>query len=198
MRVFLLPTRDGSGRLHSPDLPEREPEPPGPDASAGARWLSRARGAYRWLTSGRRRREALVRTLGDVERIRIAFPSSWSEARARETYDTLLRDTVEKHRRWMWWNAAALPASLPLGLIPGPNLLLGYLALRSAAHYRAKKAGERAIGLEVAFRPEPLLAQLEDLLTVRTSFRRAERIRRLGEELGIERLDALYSWTLSS
>ena len=99
----------------------------------------------------------------------------------------------------MWWNAAALPVSVPLGLIPGPNLLLGYLAFRSASHYRAKKAGERAVGIAVEFRPEPVLAQLEDVVEVQTRFRRGERIRRLGDELGIERLDALYStWALSS
>ena len=105
---------------------------------------------------------------------------------------------MDKHRKWMWVNAAALPASVPLGLIPGPNLLLGYLAFRSVSHYRAKKAGERAAGLEVVFRPESLLAELEEVLALRSPFGRAERIRRLGDKLGIEALDALYSsWAIS-
>ena len=89
-------------------------------------------------------------------------------------------------------NAAAVPVSVPLSLIPGPNLLLGYLAWRSVSHYRSRKAGLRATELPIDFVPEAELSELADLLQRRTLFRRKARIRKLGEELGLVNLDEAY------
>ena len=88
-------------------------------------------------------------------------------------------------------NTAALPLAVPLSLVPGPNLLLGYLAWRSVIHYKTKKAGERAAGLEIDFFPEGLLAELVDLVG-RWPFRVKHRIRELGQKLGLAHLDRVY------
>ena len=89
-------------------------------------------------------------------------------------------------------NAAAVPVSVPLSLIPGPNLLLGYLAWRSVTHYQSPKAGQRATELPIDLVPETVLAELADLVQRRIPFRRKRRIRKLGEELGLANLDQAY------
>ena len=89
-------------------------------------------------------------------------------------------------------NAAAVPVSVPLSLIPGPNLLLAYLAWRSVTHYQSRKAGQRETELPIDLVPETVLAELADLVQRRIPFRRKRRIRKLGEELGLANLDQAY------
>ena len=115
-----------------------------------------------------------------------------SEAQARSVYDGLIQAAIEKHRKWMFANAAGVPLSVPLSLIPGPNLLLGYLAWRSVSHYQSRKAGQRATELPVDFVPETVLSELADLQRQKILFRRKWRIRKLGEELGLVNLDQAY------
>ena len=133
-----------------------------------------------------------MKSLGEIKRVRIHHPSAMSEAQARSVYDRLIHTAVAKHRKWMIANAAALPVSVPLSLIPGPNLLLGYLAWRSVIHFQSRKAGERATELPIDFVPEAVLSDLTDLLQRRLLFRRKRRIRELGHELGLVNLDHAY------
>ena len=133
-----------------------------------------------------------MKSLGEIERVRIHYPSAISEARARSAYDGLIQAAVEKHGKWMLANAAAVPVSVPLSLIQGPNLLLGYLAWRSVSHYRSRRAGQRATELPIDFVPETVLSELAGLLQQQTLFRRKRQIRKLGEELGLVNLDQTY------
>ena len=107
-------------------------------------------------------------------------------------YDGLIQAAIEKHGKWMVANAAVLPLSVPLSLVPGPNLLLVYLAWRSVSHYRSRKAGQRATELTIVFVPETVLSELAELLQQRRLFRRKRRIRKLGEGLGLINLDQAY------
>jgi hypothetical protein len=115
-----------------------------------------------------------------------------SEAQARTAYDGLIQAAIEKHGRWMIVNAAAVPVSVPLSLIPGPNLLLGYLAWRSVSHYQSRRAGQRATELSIDFVPETVLSTLAELVQRRTLFHRKRTIRKLGKELGLVNLDQAY------
>ena len=85
----------------------------------GAQALSHARRAYEWLSGRRRRRELLLKSLGEIERVRIHHPSAMSEAQARSVYDRLIQAAIEKHGKWMIANAAAVPVSVPLSCIRG-------------------------------------------------------------------------------
>lgn len=133
-----------------------------------------------------------MKVLGNIDRVRIHYPSAMSEAQARSVYDRLIQAAVEKHGKWMVANAAAVPFSVPLSLIPGPNLLLAYLAWRSVSHYKSRKSGQRATELPIGFVPETVLSELADLLQQQTLFRRRRRIRTLGEKLGLVNLDQAY------
>lgn len=194
MDVYLLPRPDGRYFLYAPGVLSEASEKGGGGDSLGRRLLTTARDAYSWATRSRRRKERLLKTLGELEKepIRIHYPSSTSAENARRVYRELVEEEIRKHRKWMIASTAALPASVPLSLIPGPNVLLGYLAWRSVVHYRSKKAGERAAAIELDFVPDTTLSELETVVREQTRFRRRERIRKLGERLGLEQLDEAY------
>lgn len=200
MNVYLLPRRNEDYFLYSNDLPgERVGEvdkvdsaptaPSSPTESSARKALNHARRGYERLTRNRRRREQLLETLGAGEPVTVLYPSSLSEEEARTVYRSLIQGAVDKHKKWMVANAAAVPVSVPLTLIPGPNVLLGYLAWRTVTHYKTTKAGERAAEMELDFVPEPLLAELATVVRSRRWFRRKKRIRRLGAQLGLDRLE---------
>ena len=178
--------------MYSGEIQPESTDPPEATAALARRALSHARRAYEWVTWRRRRREHLLKSLGEIERVRIHYPSVMPEAQARSVYDGLIQTAVEKHGKWMIANAAAVPVSVPLSLIPGPNLLLGYLAWRSVSHYQSRKAGQRAMELPIDFVPETVLSELADLLQQRPLFRRKRRIRKLGEDLDLVNLDQAY------
>ena len=141
--VHLLPRRNGRYFLYSGEIQPEATDPPAATDAPARRALSHARRAYGWLSGRRRRRELLLKSLGEIGRVRIHHPSTMSEAQARSVYDRQIQAAIEKHGKWMIANAAAVPVSVPLSLIPGPNLLLGYLAWRSVSHYRSRKASGR-------------------------------------------------------
>ena len=192
MNVHLLPRRDGEYFLYSGEIQPESTAPPAATDTPLRRALSHARRAYEWVSWRRRRREHLLRALGEMERVRIHYPSAMTAAQAQSVYDRLIQAAIEKHGKWMVANAAAVPVSVPLSLIPGPNLLLAYLAWRSVTHYQSRKAGQRATELPIDLVPETVLAELADLVQRRIPFRRKRRIRKLGEELGLANLDQAY------
>ncbi|MCB0293468.1 MAG: hypothetical protein KDH97_24660, partial [Calditrichaeota bacterium] len=86
---------------------------------------------------------------------------------------------------------------LPLGvlftIVPGPNLLLAYLAWRTLSHYKLQKKGRQALDDNgVDYIPEPLLQQLTLLLRKRFCWNRKGKIRRIGLGLGLEQLEQIY------
>ena len=193
MDVHLLPRRDAEYFLYSGETHPPTTDPPAAADGPVRKFLSHARRAYERVSRRRRRREHLLQTLGAVERVRIHYPSGITEAEARLVYDRLIRAAIDKHGKWMIANAAGVPVSVPLSLIPGPNVLLGYLAWRSVSHYQSRKAGQRVTALPIDFVPETVLAELANLQHRRIVYRRKRRIRLLGEELGLVNLDQAYS-----
>lgn len=195
MDVYLLPRRSGEYFLHAGELVAPTPEESDPSDSKTRKLWAFSRKAYHRLTRARRMREALLSSLGAREplRIRILHPSSLSETEARRIYADLIARETQKHKKWMVASTAAIPLAVPLTLIPGPNVLLAYLAWRSVVHYKTKKAGERASAPELAvtFVPEPRLDELVTLVK-RWPFRARRRIRELGHALGLPDLDRAY------
>lgn len=78
--------------------------------------------------------EALLKDLVKAPEITIVFPPELTEAEARNIFISLIDAQVKKHRRWMLANGALLPFSIPLTIIPGPNVVLFYIAWRR--HFR--------------------------------------------------------------
>lgn len=188
MDIYLLPTRAGSYRVYAGEL-DAAPLDAVDDTDSAARklWASVRKGYYR-LTWNRRQRERLLKELGELQRVRIHYPSSLTGAEARRILDELIEEQIATHKKWMVLNTAALPAALPLTLIPGPNVLLAYLAWRSVTHYKSKKAGEQASQIQMQFLPNDRLAELAALVG-RRRFGAGRKIRALGRTLGLPHLD---------
>lgn len=90
--------------------------------------------------------ETLLKNLVKAPEITIVFPPGLSEPEARNIFRSLIDTQVKKHRRWMLTNGALLPFSIPLTLIPGPNVVLFYIAWRAFSHYKSQKGGQKALG----------------------------------------------------
>lgn len=134
--------------------------------------------------------EKMLKALEKWSRVIVYHDPELSETAARDIYRKLLEEEARKHRRWMIADGMLLPFSAILTLIPGPNLVMAYLAWRTAAHYkaqkRAKKAGQE---ISVQFRPLAAIGELAALQKRRFVLRRRQKIREAGEKLGIDRLD---------
>ena len=191
VEVYLLPARAGDYFLYSGEHDGAPPADVADSESTAQKLLALARKSYDTLTWRRRQKELLLKSLGALDYVRILYPASLPEARARRIYDDFIQKETAKHKKWMIVNTAALPVAVPLSLIPGPNLLLAYLAWRSVSHYQTKKASEKAAELEIDFVPDGLLDELVDVVS-QWPFRAKHRIRKLGHDLGLARLDRAY------
>ena len=98
--------------------------------------------------------ESLLKTFSKATEITVVYPPELSESEAREIFRELILTQTNKHRRWLLIDGALLPFSIPLTLIPGPNLVLFYLAWRTYSHYQSHKGGRNALnGLPLQFVP---------------------------------------------
>lgn len=210
MDIYLLPKKRNGFMLYSEDfrdeaaLPEAEtPEESGTDLAVspedGGKVKFRTRlweglkAGYRAATRDRRRAEQMLQDAGELPALRVFFPDHLSPAEAKEIYRQLIETQVRKHKRWMMVDGALLPLGVLFTIVPGPNLLLAYLAWRTLSHYKLQKKGRRALGEHgVTYIPEPLLQQLTLLLRRRFSWNRKGKIRRIGLALGLEQLEQVY------
>lgn len=195
MNTYLLPRKRGRYMLFSTEFQEPGGAPvEAGQAPGGQKTLwRRLKSGYSVLTEKRRRSEAILTNAAKSARITLHYPEHLSAGEANGIFDDLLAAQIKKHKRWLIVNGALLPLSVLFSIVPGPNLLLAYLAWRTLAHYRGKKGGEKALSeLEIVLAPQNQLYRLDKLINKRISLNRKGKIRRIGESLGIERLDKLY------
>lgn len=217
MEVFLLPHRKGRYSLYSDAFPsaaapskpsdasgQKVTAPVAPPDAAGKSSISTAatgvwtfiKHAHETLTHAPHAREQLLKkvdALAQLERLKVVYPASLTGDKAREIYHQLVAEETEKHRRWLWVDGLLVPLSLVFSVIPGPNLLLAYLAWRSLAHYRSTKGGRRALReLRLELAPNEALDRLADVTRPAFLPGRRRRIRELGQELGLPQLEKAY------
>lgn len=152
-------------------------------------FLRLIKSGYKKATAERTRNEKLLKEMKELSQMTVYYQANLSEENAHDIYDDLIRSQIKKHKRWLIVDGALLPLSAILSLIPGPNLLMAYLAWRTLAHYKTKKGGERAAsGLEISFVKESQLEKLYEFVNRRFVFNRREKINAIGEEIGITNL----------
>jgi hypothetical protein len=195
MDIYLLPKKHGEHFLFSTDFQEAEEKMPResrPPEKRNKFWLF-LKSTYKVFTEKGRRSEAILKKAAKDSRVKIYYPSHLAEEEANEIFDQLIAAQIKKHKRWLIVNGALLPISVLFSIVPGPNLLLAYLSWRSLAHYQSKKGGEKAISdLKIDLIPRNQLSMLDKLLNKRFALNRRKKIRRIGEEMGIEKLDEIY------
>lgn len=203
LSVYLLPARRGRYRLVSPELEERlaataetgespteeRPKEGAGDESGQPGFLRRS---WLWLKARGGAGERVLRELRLPEAIEVVHPAGLPEHAARRIFRQRVEAAVRHHRRWLVVDGALLPVSVVLSLVPGPNLVLPYLAWRTLAHWRGQSGGSRALdgaGPASTFVAEPALDPLLDLAKRRIVLHRRRRLREIGERAGIPDLD---------
>ena len=127
-----------------------------------------------------------------LSHITVYYPANLSLDKVREIYNGIIQVQIKKHKRWFIVDGALLPISAIFSIVPGPNLLLAYLAWRTLAHYKTKKGGERAVSdLEIGFVKNSELEKLFKIVNKRFVFNRSAKIKDIGNRLGIINLGKL-------
>lgn len=202
LTLYLLPARGDRYRLLSPELEEKladagadepeereEPAAVGEEEGPGRRWI---RSGVRWLEARGGPTERVLKELRLPDAIEVIHPAGLPARAARRVFRERIEESVQRHRRWMVVDGALVPLSVVLSLVPGPNLILPYLAWRAAAHWRGQRGGSRALaeaGLDATFVADPTLDPLLDLAERRFVLHRKRRLRAIGEAAGIPELD---------
>ncbi len=221
LTVYLLPAKRGRYHLVSPELEEEvrayleeeggsesqeggresasdsssEPSS-GPDAGrgdgSGARRAWRA--GLRWLKARGGATERVLKELRTPERVEVVHPAGLPRHAAVRVYRRKVEESVRRHRRWLLVDGALVPVSVVFSLVPGPNLLLPYLAWRALSHWRGQAGGARGLDgseVDLTFVAEPELDPLLDLAERRFVLHRGRRLREIGERVGIPDLNRL-------
>ncbi len=217
MDIFLLPKRNGRYQIYSKAvaeifnasmsaagenakkptaLPEETNDGPPPTAEAPstARRIWQAlKAGYMTLTKDQRRLESTLKSLNESGDIQLHYPAALDSKTALEIYQTLISAQVDKHRKWLIVDGALLPFSVILTLIPGPNVILAYLAWRTLGHYRSHKHAKGSQAKEYFdFYPEAALDDLQELVESRWILKRKEKINLIGERMNIPDLANHY------
>jgi hypothetical protein len=104
---------------------------------------------------------------------------------------TLQRDW-ERHRRWMVIDTLGLIVSIPITIVPGPNVFWWYFAFRVVGHWLSLRGATQGLrNVSWTGRACPPLAELRDAMTLESSAREA-RLHDIAEELRLPHLTTFF------
>jgi hypothetical protein len=107
----------------------------------------------------------------------------------------LLRHSRRHHGWWLIGDTLLLVVSGVFALLPGPNLLAYYFALRVAVHFLSWRGARQALDrTRWQLRGEPALTELAGLVDVPRDAR-AERVEAIAAGLNLPRLAAFFERT---
>jgi hypothetical protein len=117
------------------------------------------------------------------------YPDDVSAAGAADIVVRSLRRDGARHGRWLILNAIGFGLSVPLSLVPGPNILLYYFVFRVMGHYLSWAGARHGVSsVQWDYVACPPLTELRRIGTVpRTD--RAVLALAVAERLGLEHLD---------
>lgn len=217
MDIYLLPKRNGRYQIYSKAVAEifnapatgegesvkeataipaatDDDQPATTETPSTARRIWQAlKSGYMTLTKEQRRLESTLKSLNESGAIQLHHPAALDSKAALEIYQTLISAQVDKHRKWLIVDGALLPFSIILTLIPGPNVILAYLAWRTLGHYRSHKHAKGSRTKEqFEFYPEAALDDLRELVEHRWILKRKEKINLIGGRVNIPELANHY------
>ena len=193
MNVYLLPRKKGQYLLYSEEFQTETPKQNALEKSQDQnKFVNLIKSGYKTATAKRNRSEKLLKEMTTLSHITVYYPANLSLDKVREIYNGIIQVQIKKHKRWFIVDGALLPISAIFSIVPGPNLLLAYLAWRTLAHYKTKKGGERAVSdLEIGFVKNSELEKLFKIVNKRFVFNRSAKIKDIGNRLGIINLGKL-------
>jgi hypothetical protein len=212
MTVYLVPVGRGRFELYS-ETADRTPASPD-GAGFWARQANRVRETWReWVRLARNPRtdagwtagwrDKLVRRAAEMmaeqrtlSMLRHAAEATLVYPATIEAPKATLTNSLERarrfHVRWMFLDALAFAAAGLLALVPGPNVIAYYFALRLIGHVLCWRGASRGIDSTIwSWQPDATLAELESLVDVPRASR-AARVAAIAETLKLRRLAAFF------
>jgi Mitochondrial K+-H+ exchange-related len=125
----------------------------------------------------------------------LVHPEDVPDDRARELLRRQLNRDFERHRFWLAVDSLGLIASAVLALLPGPNLVAYYFLFRIVGHFLSVRGARHGlVKCDWDLQPSAALASLRTLAALPPPAR-AERIRAVASELGLEHFEAFFDKT---
>jgi len=116
--------------------------------SAEGTWLRSFHKTGTWMLDRIDPEETSLRELpAPATSAEVAYPARADLAEVRRQLGHLAGDRADAVRRRMWWNAAAMPLTLPLMLTPMSNLPIYWFAFRVWSTWKGAKGGVALRGL---------------------------------------------------
>ncbi|HET7695866.1 MAG TPA: hypothetical protein VFK57_09180 [Vicinamibacterales bacterium] len=163
---------------------------PHEDAPAGflARLKARTlRWAAGWIAEQR-----LLWQLRGKDAACLVHPEDVPEPQARELLKRSLQRDWERHRFWLVIDSIGLIGSAALVLVPGPNVLGYYFLVRTVGHYFSLRGARQGLACVTwSVRADPDLAALRGMADEPPDDRE-DRVRAIGERLGLERFARFF------
>jgi hypothetical protein len=221
MEVYLVPTGADRYELYYEAPADAHPDV---DDAGRSSWWTRAVARFRALIAeaeeDRRRREdgdpaprqglwrAMLRKVAEAiaeQRLlwhlrrategRLWFPDDLTGLRATGLLRESLRADFDKHRRWLVIDAVLLLASVPLTVIPGPNVAAWYFTFRVVGHFLSMRGAGRGRDLVTwDSAPSKELSAIPAALRLAHA-ERVKRLNQLSEALGLTRLSSFIERT---
>jgi hypothetical protein len=172
---MLLEAEEWRHRRH-----ETEPEPAG--------FVSRWRRKVMGYIVERIAEQRLLWHLRKVDSVHARIPSDMKEAAADGLVITMLKKDVDHHRKWLWIDLLLLALSLPLMVIPGPNVPGFYFTFQVVSHYLSWTGAKCGLALAPwTFERCDELAELRSAMTMAPA-QRQRRFREVADRLRLEHL----------
>ena len=128
----------------------------------------------------------------------LLHPADLTGPAAAECRDRLLVAAGRRHGWWLGVNALAFVVSGVFVLIPGPNLLAYYFAVRLVGHYLSWRGARCALkNTTWDVRSEPALAELAGLASTEPAAR-APRVEAIARALDLPQLPAFFERAAAS
>jgi hypothetical protein len=134
--------------------------------------------------------QRLLWHLRDASACRLVYADDLTSEQALALTKSEMRRDLRKHRLWLMIDAVLLAASVPLTLIPGPNVAALFFSFRVVGHFLSMRGARRALDV-IAWTaaPSPHLTAIPSALA-REPQARADALSAIGRALGLERLAA--------
>jgi hypothetical protein len=166
--VYLVPIDGGRFELDSEPFDDHAPAPGPPDGAWRARframegrWHAAVHAAQHHASAGRfgRLRDRAIRSAAEtideqrtLWRLRqaaeatLVYPAPLDQVSALDTSRRLLAHARRHHAWWLAIDGVVFAASGLFALVPGPNLIAYYFAMRFAGHFLSWRGAQRGLG----------------------------------------------------
>jgi hypothetical protein len=125
----------------------------------------------------------------------LVHPDDLSESRAIELARGRLAADFARHRLWCGIDTLLAVASIPVALLPGPNVIGYYFVFRAVGHLFSMRGARHGLNDVVwRCRPTPHLTALRAALTC-DGADRARQVEEVARALGLDRLDEFVNDT---